>query len=1727
MSSTRRRRAIGRAVAVVVLMLVSSVSGFLAGTAPASAAGVCGPPVTSVVACENTLPGDPRSDWQVAGSGDAALQGFSTKMSVEPGDTVSFKVNASAAAYHVDILRFGYYQGNGARKVATLAGPYPKNTQPTCTNQINTGLIDCGNWSVSLTWAVPSSAVSGIYAAHLVRNDTGGSSMVPFVVRDSSSHSDIVVQASDTTWQAYNTYGGNSLYSCTGSCPPGSPLAYKGASKVSYNRPFHSAADDSGRSWLTYAELPMISFLEANGYDVSYLSGTDVDSSGSLLLNHDTFVSSGHDEYWSGNQRANVEYARDHGVNLAFFSGNEVFWKTRWEPDSAGNPNRVLVSYKDTHYDAPTDPVEWTGTWRDPRFRAGQPENALTGQYFTVNSGTTDIKVPSQYSALRMWRGTAVASLGAGQSVTLGAGHGTLGYEWDVEPDNGFRPTGLFDLSSTTSSTAQVFNDYGSAVTDNQTATHHLSLYRAPSGALVFGAGTVQWAWGLDANNPSGGVVDRTMQQATVNLLADMGAQPATLIAGLTATSASTNRTPPSSTVASPAAGAAVADGTRLTVSGTATASGGSVVAGVEVSTDSGSTWHPATIPSAAASTTWSYSWVAHGNPSTTVRSRAVDDNGNIETPSAGSLVNVSCPCSVWGANVTPGTVDENDINAVELGVKFKSDVGGSITGVRFYKSTANTGTHIGNLWSSTGALLATATFTSETASGWQQVTFSAPVPIVANTVYIASYFAPRGHYSADGTYLYGQPAPASGAAGITDSAPLHVVRHTTTSGNGLYRYSASSAFPTSTYNGENYWVDVSFVPNAPPTAPAQVTGVVATARDASAVVSWSAPSNGGSPITSYTVTPRIAGVPQTPTIVTGSPPATTTTVTGLTNGTAYTFTVAATNSVGTGSSSTASAPVTPVPATVPGQVTGVSAVARNASVDLSWTAPLDGGATITAYTVTPSVGGVPQAPVAISGIPPVTASTITGLTNGVTYTFTVTAANVVGTGASSPPSAAVTPSVPISPVLDVQVSTNATGTTATTPTFSTAQPGETLVAFVAADGPQGAAQTLTVSGAGLTWTLAARSNAQAGASEVWTATATAKLTGVTVSSTESRTGYHQMLTVLALQSSSGVGAVQTANAATGAPTASVTTTRSGSLIYGVGNDWDNAIGRTVGTGQAMASQWVDTGAGDTFWLQNRTTAAASAGTLLTINDTAPTADRWNLAVVEVKGPASATAPGAPTGVSAVAGNSSATVSWPAPPDGGSSITSYRITPYIGAVAQTPTTISGSPPATSAIITGLANGSAYTFTVTASNAIGTGPASSASAAVTPTAPTVPGAPTGVTAAAGDGTANVSWTAPPNGGSPITSYTVTPYLGAVAQTPTTITGSPPTTSVTVTGLTNFSTYTFVVTATNAIGSGPASAPSAAVTPTGPTVPAAPTGVSAVAGNATANVSWTAPSNGGSPITSYTITPYIAGVAQTATTITGSPPATSATVAGLTNGTAYTFTVRAANIIGTGPASGPSVAVTPTATSSPIVDVQVSVNGTGTTATTPSFSTAQAGEMLLAFAAADGPTASGAQTVTVTGAGLTWTLVRRSNAQFGTAEVWTATAPAKLTGVSVSATETVGGFHQMLTVVAVQGSSGIGAVQAANAASGAPSVSLTTTRASSLVFAVGNDWDSAAARVVGAGQSIVSQWVDSTVGDTFWTQRLTAPTGAVGSVVTINDTTPTSDRWNLCAVEIKGL
>src|SRR5262249_44390703 len=156
------------------------------------------------IVAENNLPGNPSSEWDISGAGDLSIQGFATDISVNKGQTVFFKIKTDAAAYTIDIYRLGYYSGAGARKVdtGTITAALPQ-TQPDPITDVSTGLVDCGNWSESAHWDVPSTAVSGIYIAKLKRTDNGGASHIIFIVRDDASHSDLFFQASDATWQAY------------------------------------------------------------------------------------------------------------------------------------------------------------------------------------------------------------------------------------------------------------------------------------------------------------------------------------------------------------------------------------------------------------------------------------------------------------------------------------------------------------------------------------------------------------------------------------------------------------------------------------------------------------------------------------------------------------------------------------------------------------------------------------------------------------------------------------------------------------------------------------------------------------------------------------------------------------------------------------------------------------------------------------------------------------------------------------------------------------------------------------------------------------------------------------------------------------------------------------------------------------------------------------------------------------------------------------------------------------------------------------------------------------------------------------------------------------------------------------------------------------------------------------------------------------------------------------
>eukprot|EP00931_Biecheleriopsis_adriatica_P005993 TRINITY_DN107463_c0_g1_i1.p1 TRINITY_DN107463_c0_g1~~TRINITY_DN107463_c0_g1_i1.p1 ORF type:complete len:738 (+),score=113.50 TRINITY_DN107463_c0_g1_i1:35-2215(+) len=440
-------------------------------------------------------------------------------------------------------------------------------------------------------------------------------SHVYFVVREDARKTDILLQTIDTTSRAYNNYASPSTYGVLPlrhhnfSMPEGwdSRRAYK----ASYNVPLLTR-DTRAVNHVFNAEFPAIRWLERHGYDMQYWTGVDAHMRGNEISQRArVYVSVGHDEYWSGEQRANVEAARDQGVHLHFWSGNEVYWKVRWESSPVdGQEMRTMAIYKESQESVKIDPNAevWTGTFRDGRAinpEGANPENSLTGTIFTVNAWRVDpLEVPGIYANLRVWRDTPIASLQTHQKAVLLKG--LLGHEWDEDIDNGFRPPGLIRLSQTTVDNVQLLVDTGSCF-DSGSATHHLTLYKAPSGAIVFGAGTVQWAWGLDNfhDEVTGGNnmleneystrvgVDLSgpepaVQQATMNIFADMGVQPAILGEGRIRPTPSTDTEPPAVVSIKLAA----SPGSGVHVEAAASDSGGGSVAAMEWSLDQ-RRWHP------------------------------------------------------------------------------------------------------------------------------------------------------------------------------------------------------------------------------------------------------------------------------------------------------------------------------------------------------------------------------------------------------------------------------------------------------------------------------------------------------------------------------------------------------------------------------------------------------------------------------------------------------------------------------------------------------------------------------------------------------------------------------------------------------------------------------------------------------------------------------------------------------------------------------------------------------------------------------------------------------------------------------------------------------------------------------------------------------------------------------------------------------------------------------
>jgi sulfur relay (sulfurtransferase) complex TusBCD TusD component (DsrE family) len=272
-----------------------------------------------------------------------------------------------------------------------------------------------------------------------------------------------------------------------------------------------------------------------------------------------------------------------------------------------------------------------------------------------------------------------------------------------------------------------------------------------------------------------------------------------------------TNAPTPSIVLSSPANGASYVTPATIPLAASVTANGHAIT---QVQFYNG-----ATLLGTVVAAPYSFSWNSVSAGTYSLSAKAVYDSGSVV---ASALVNVTCVnatsvVTIWPTTAVPGTVDGGPDSAVELGVKFRSDVAGNVTGIRFYKATANTGTHLGHLWSSTGTLLASATFAGESASGWQQVNFATTVALAASTVYVASYHVTAGHYSEDDNYF---------ASKGVDNPPLHALTNGVSGGNGVYAYGSTSAFPNQTWNAANYWVDVVFSPGTTLPAPWQTVDI-------------------------------------------------------------------------------------------------------------------------------------------------------------------------------------------------------------------------------------------------------------------------------------------------------------------------------------------------------------------------------------------------------------------------------------------------------------------------------------------------------------------------------------------------------------------------------------------------------------------------------------------------------------------------------------------------------------------------------------------------------------------------------------------------------------------------------------------------------------------------------------------------------------------------------------
>jgi hypothetical protein len=444
----------------------------------------------NTVVIENARPG--TAAWYGTPATPHAIEGYSSEVSVAPGETVHFHVSTQPAArYRIEIFRLGWYRGLGGRRVACWPGCARDEqgataSMPPQPNSANIGSPVRADWPTTDAVRVRRTWTSGYYEAWfgLTTGDLAGrGSATFFVVRaPPARHAQILVQVPVNTWQAYNHWGGRSLYS-----EPKQPAGWR----VSFDRPYAGGVDAAfrGDQAPLSVEIQLVHFLERSGYDVAYQTDLDTDRDPSSLLRHRLVMTAGHDEYWTKTIRDAFDAARDRGVNLAFMGANVGFWQMRYE-----DGGRTIVEYRNAQLDPESDPALKTVQFR--RLVPPRPECELRGVDWWKGLGAAHDYAPVAASLNDRW----FAGTGFTATSTL---PGLVGYEWDfVEPGcNVPTPTVLFHYEGKPTNADAV-------------------RYQASSGAIVFSAGTLQFSWGLDSFG--GHQADSRLQRFMRNALRDL-----------------------------------------------------------------------------------------------------------------------------------------------------------------------------------------------------------------------------------------------------------------------------------------------------------------------------------------------------------------------------------------------------------------------------------------------------------------------------------------------------------------------------------------------------------------------------------------------------------------------------------------------------------------------------------------------------------------------------------------------------------------------------------------------------------------------------------------------------------------------------------------------------------------------------------------------------------------------------------------------------------------------------------------------------------------------------------------------------------------------------------------------------------------------------------------------------------------------------------------------------